>query len=73
MSKNESKEVMELLRKIRKDKGISQRDVEAKTGLSQQNVSMFEKCSRKPTIDNFLKYLDGLDIDLKELILKGVK
>lgn len=35
MPKNESKEIMELLRKIRKDKGISQRDVEAKTGLSQ--------------------------------------
>lgn len=70
---NNSKEIMELLKKIRKSKNISQRDIETKTGLTQQNISMFEKLTRKPTIDNFLKYLDGLDINLKELISKGVK
>lgn len=73
MSKNESEELMKLLREIRKKKDISQRDLEVKTGLSQQNISMFENSRRKPTIDNFIRYLKGLDIDLKELILKGVK
>lgn len=53
--------------KLRKGKGLTQVDMAKKTGLTQQAISALEKCDRKPTLPNLIKYLIGLDIDINRL------
>ena len=35
--------------------------------IIQQVISSFEKCDRKPTLPNLIKYLLGLGIDINKL------
>nr|WP_312291971.1 helix-turn-helix transcriptional regulator [Clostridium chromiireducens] len=51
----------------RKKKGLSQQELANITGLSQQVISAFEQCDRKPTLPNLIKYLLGLGIDINKL------
>lgn len=51
----------------RKKKGLSQRDLAYKTGLTQQVISSFESGSRRPTLLNLIKYLMGLGIDINKI------
>lgn len=53
--------------KLRKEKGLTQVDMAKRTGLTQQAISTLEKCDRKPTLPNLIKYLIGLDIDINKL------
>lgn len=62
----EMKFIKNLVRE-RKKKGLSQRDLAYKTGLTQQVISSFEKCDRKPTLPNLIKYLLGLGININKL------
>uniref|UniRef100_UPI0032DB301F helix-turn-helix domain-containing protein n=1 Tax=Clostridium perfringens TaxID=1502 RepID=UPI0032DB301F len=54
----------------RKKRGLSQRDLAYKSGLTQQAISSLEKCDRKPTLTNLIKYLLGLGIDINILFEK---
>lgn len=54
----------------RKKQGLSQRDLAYKSGLTQQAISSLEKCDRKPTLTNLIKYLLGLGIDINILFEK---
>lgn len=54
----------------RKKKGLSQRELAYKSGLTQQAISSLEKCDRKPTLTNLIKYLLGLGIDINILFEK---
>lgn len=51
----------------RKKRGLSQRELAYKSGLTQQAISSLEKCDRKPTLTNLIKYLLGLGIDINIL------
>lgn len=62
----EMKFIKNLVRE-RKKKGLSQKELAYKTGLTQQVISSFEKCDRKPTLSNLIKYLLGLGIDINKL------
>ena len=53
--------------KARKDKGLSQQNLADITGLTQQVISAFEQCDRKPTLPNLIKYLLGIGIDINKL------
>jgi len=53
--------------KLRKEKGLTQVEMAKRTGLTQQAVSTLEKCDRKPTLPNLIKYLIGLDLDINKL------
>ncbi|EHK2407884.1 helix-turn-helix transcriptional regulator [Clostridium perfringens] len=53
--------------KRRKSLGLSQRDLAYKTGLTQQVICSFEKCDRKPTLTNLIKYLLGIGININKL------
>lgn len=56
--------------KERQKRGLSQSELAYRTGLTQQVISSFEKCDRKPTLPNLIKYLNGLGIDINDLFEK---
>ena len=51
--------------KIRKELKYSQQYVAEKIGVKQQVVSRIETIENSPTLDNFLKYVDALDLEVK--------
>lgn len=58
-------EVLKQLVKIRKEMGLTQSDVARKSGLTQQMVSRIETVGNSPTLRSFIKYLDGLGLEIK--------
>lgn len=55
--------------KVRKAKGLTQKDVADKSGLTQQMVSRIEKREYPPNYKNLVKIADALDTKL-ELVSK---
>ena len=51
---------------VRKEKGITQKELAKKTGLTQQVISTIEQCGRRPTLTNLIRYLMGLDLDINK-------
>jgi DNA-binding XRE family transcriptional regulator len=58
-------EVLKQLVKIRKEMGFSQEDVARRSGLTQQMVSRIETLGNSPTLKNFIKYVNGLGLEIK--------
>ena len=52
---------------VRRDKGITQKELAKKTGLTQQVISTIEQCGRRPTLTNLIRYLMGLDLDINKI------
>ena len=52
---------------VRKEKGITQKELAKKTGLTQQVISTIEQCGRRPTLTNLIRYLKGLDLDINKI------
>lgn len=52
---------------VRKEKGITQKELAKKTGLTQQVISTIEQCGRRPTLTNLIRYLMGLDLDINKI------
>ena len=49
----------------RKELNLTQGDIAKLTGLKQQVVSRIERIEHTPTLRSFLKYLDGMGLELK--------
>ena len=58
-------EVIKQLIKLRNEMGLSQNDVARQSGLTQQMVSRIETVDNSPTLRNFIKYVDSLDLEIK--------
>lgn len=58
-------EIIKQLVKIRTEMGYTQNDVARQSGLTQQMVSRIETADNSPTLRNFIKYIDGLGLELK--------
>lgn len=52
---------------VRKSKGITQKELAKRTGLTQQVISNIEKMDRKPTLPNLIKYLLGLNLNINRI------
>ena len=52
---------------VRKEKGITQKELAKKTGLTKQVISTIEQCGRRPTLTNLIRYLMGLDLDINKI------
>lgn len=50
---------------LRKEIGLTQKDIAEETGMTQQVVSRMEKLGHSPTLRNFIKYIDALGLDIK--------
>ncbi|MFA5585914.1 MAG: helix-turn-helix transcriptional regulator [Saccharofermentanales bacterium] len=48
----------------RKKRNITQKELAAMTGISQQSISRLEREKHMPKIDTLMKLLDGLDLEL---------
>jgi transcriptional regulator with XRE-family HTH domain len=59
------------LRELRKAKGLSQGDVEDRTGLPQAHVSKIENGLSTPTIPVLERWANALDVDLYQLFAVG--
>ncbi|MGI6307833.1 MAG: helix-turn-helix transcriptional regulator [Dethiobacteria bacterium] len=51
--------------KARKEQGLTQQELAEMVGVKQQVISRFEREKHIPTLDNFLKILDGVGLELK--------
>lgn len=49
---------------LRKAKGLTQKEVAARSGLTQQMISKLEKSTSNGTIETFLKYVHALDAQI---------
>lgn len=58
-------ELIQMLVKIREENGLTQSDISARTGLTQQMISRIEKIGNMPRLDNFLKYVSALGVKIK--------
>ena len=59
------------LRELRKDKGLSLRDVEDRTGLPQAYVSIVENGRTTPTLQMLVRWAEALDVELHQLFTVG--
>ena len=62
--------IAKCLKKIRKEKKLTQKDIANKTGLSQQMVSKIESYNGNPSIESFVKYCNDIGINLLEIFSK---
>lgn len=63
----------ELIRKARKQKGMTQRELAHKLGISPVGIVQWEKNRRNPKFETRKKIADALDIDITELMLDDEK
>ena len=61
------------LKRIRKEKKLTQKDVAQRTGLTQQMISKIESYNGNPSIESFVKYCNGIGINLLEVLLNYCK
>jgi transcriptional regulator with XRE-family HTH domain len=58
----------ERIKKIRKQKGLSQTELGDRIGVSQQVITNYERGLREPDIETLLKIAGALDVTLESLI-----
>lgn len=59
--------LIDQITKFRKEIGMSQEELAEKIGVSQQVISRFERERHTPNLENLIKILDGLNL---EIVLK---
>ncbi len=57
-------EIIKLLHERRFELKLSQRDLSKRIGIAQSDICGYEKRYQKPNLDNFLKLLEGLDLEM---------
>lgn len=72
---------MNRIRELRESKGLKQKDLAEKVGLSTPSISYYERGRKKPSMNNAFKIAQALDttidglffgnVDKKEKLLKG--
>ncbi len=64
----------ERIQKARERRGLTQRDLAARTGLSQQYLSLLERGDRtNPTLDTLMVLAKALDVSLMALMGREVR
>lgn len=61
-------EFAERLKVVREEKGLSQTELAAKTGLQPSAVSHFESGRRSPSFDNLRRLADALNVTIDYLL-----
>ena len=65
---NISKRLGENLRRIRKEKGMTQEDICDALGLDRGYISSIENGKRNPTLSTLKKLADALKVHVEELL-----
>lgn len=61
---NAEYELIKSLVELRKQLGLTQKDVATKSGLTQQMISRIEKIDHTPSLKTFLRYVSALNVTL---------
>lgn len=61
------------LKYLRKNYGISQKDLCEKIHLSQSTISRFENNSQSPVIEELIMYLNGIEVSLSDYFTKAIE
>lgn len=61
-------EKMKKLKQIRHERGISQKELSEKTGLTRQTIHNIENGKQYPTLYNIIKIAEALKISVDELL-----
>lgn len=64
------KRVGENFARIRREKGLTQEQVEEMSGFSQQYLSGLERGQRNPTIVSLYELAQALDVELSEFLVE---
>ncbi|MGS0730259.1 helix-turn-helix domain-containing protein, partial [Shewanella sp. 0m-11] len=59
-------DIGENLKRVRKEKGLSQRELAKRAGVTNSTISMIEKNSVSPSVSSLKKVLSGLPMSLVE-------
>jgi transcriptional regulator with XRE-family HTH domain len=54
--------------RIRREKGLTQEEVERRSGFSQQYLSSLERGRRNPTVITLFELSQALEVDFRELL-----
>ena len=57
------------IRRIRKSRNISQKDLSLMVGISEESLRRIENNHNNPRVDNFLEILDVLGIDFEIILM----
>ena len=57
-----------ILRRLRKERGLSQDVLSGLAGISRSHLSMIECASMEPTLDTLYKIAQALDIPVSEIL-----
>lgn len=57
----DKKDIGQAIRSLRKDKGLSQRDLASQTGVHYSNIALIEAGKSNPTVDTLLKLVGQCD------------
>lgn len=60
-----AKNILNHLAKLRKESGLSQRDLAKLTGMKQPQIARYEKHKEYPRLDTFLRILDALNYNIE--------
>lgn len=52
------------IKRIRKEKGMTQTQLSARSGVSQSNISKIEQCKKGITVEDLELILDVFDLDI---------
>jgi transcriptional regulator with XRE-family HTH domain len=58
----------EKLRKLRKERGWTQKTLEEKTGVAQRNISSYESGKLQPSARTLRKFADAFEVPVEELV-----
>lgn len=61
---NEEYDFIQSLVKARKERGLTQKEVAHRSGLTQQMVSRIETTGNSPTLGNLIKYTQAIGVRL---------
>lgn len=64
-------ELGQALRQLRVERGIRQRDLATRAGLSESMLSRYESGQRLPTVKVLSEVLSALDVDFDELVFQA--
>lgn len=68
----EEKTIGTVIRKYRKERGLTQKQLGALCGISEQNIGNYERGVRKPKIETLLKISKALEVPVNSFVdLKG--
>ena len=59
------------IRRIRKEKGMSQEDLADQAGVNRNYVGMVERCENAPTVDLLEKFADALGVEPVALLIES--